>query len=391
MEPLLMMRPPRGSWLFMILNASCVQRNEPVRLVSTTAFHCSKGRSSSGTAGAPMPALLKSRSSRPNVSLVRAKSARTEAGSPTSVTTASVREPGLASRTTDSRASLRRPASATAYPSLRRASAEALPMPLPAPVTIATLPEEAMLVVLSGESGALGGMHLEGLVGRALEVDRHALGVADDHVVGGRLRRHVHRAQGQGQVLRLQHLAPDEGQRHTEPPVVAVALEVVGRDGDPGRVEARAREAAGLGEGEEIGAVVAAHAEHDGRLRALDLPVPVLRVDEPPSLRGLRQRDDARARLVAGDSAAKLGVAPELEDLRARVEQRDGLEVEPGALGDAAHLLDVGGLEGVHLRHVLADELADGDGVEARALELLRVVAHAQRDALGGLAAVLPA
>ena len=192
-------------------------------------------------------------------------------------------------------------------------------------------------------------------------------------------------------MLRLQHLAPDEGQRHTEPPVVAVALEVVGRDGDPGRVEARAREAAGLGEGEEIGAVVAAHAEHDGRLRALDLPVPVLRVDEPPSLRGLRQRDDARARLVAGDSAAKLGVAPELEDLRARVEQRDGLEVEPGALGDAAHFLDVGGLEGVHLRHVLADELADGGGVEARALELLRVVAHAQRDALGGLAAVLPA
>src|SRR5262245_28894558 len=40
-EPLLMMRPPRGCWLFMILNASCVHRKEPVRLVSTTAFHCS--------------------------------------------------------------------------------------------------------------------------------------------------------------------------------------------------------------------------------------------------------------------------------------------------------------------------------------------------------------
>src|SRR5689334_2690847 len=38
MEPLLMMRPPRGSWLFMILKASCVQRNAPVRLVSTTDF-----------------------------------------------------------------------------------------------------------------------------------------------------------------------------------------------------------------------------------------------------------------------------------------------------------------------------------------------------------------
>src|SRR5204863_989269 len=41
MEPLLMMRPPRGSWLFMSLKASWVQRNAPVRLASTTDFHCS--------------------------------------------------------------------------------------------------------------------------------------------------------------------------------------------------------------------------------------------------------------------------------------------------------------------------------------------------------------
>src|SRR5215470_9793791 len=40
-EPLLMMRPPRGSWLFMILKASWVHRKTPVRLTSTTAFHCS--------------------------------------------------------------------------------------------------------------------------------------------------------------------------------------------------------------------------------------------------------------------------------------------------------------------------------------------------------------
>ena len=35
-EPLLMMRPPRGSWSFMILKASCVHTKLPVRLVSTT-------------------------------------------------------------------------------------------------------------------------------------------------------------------------------------------------------------------------------------------------------------------------------------------------------------------------------------------------------------------
>ena len=44
-----MMRPPRGVWSFIMRNASCVQRNAPVRLTSTTAFHCSKVSSSSGT------------------------------------------------------------------------------------------------------------------------------------------------------------------------------------------------------------------------------------------------------------------------------------------------------------------------------------------------------
>src|SRR6266545_1382588 len=39
-EPLLMMRPPRGRWSFMILKASCVHKNAPVRHVSATDFHC---------------------------------------------------------------------------------------------------------------------------------------------------------------------------------------------------------------------------------------------------------------------------------------------------------------------------------------------------------------
>src|SRR6516165_1379280 len=68
MEPLLMMRPPRGSWLFISLKASWVQRKGPERLVSTTACHCSYVRSSSGTGGAPIPALLNSKSKRPKVS-----------------------------------------------------------------------------------------------------------------------------------------------------------------------------------------------------------------------------------------------------------------------------------------------------------------------------------
>src|SRR5712691_11614615 len=64
-DPLLMMRPPRGSWLFISLKASCVHRKAPVRLMSTTFFHCAYVRSSSGIGGAPTPALLNSRSRRP--------------------------------------------------------------------------------------------------------------------------------------------------------------------------------------------------------------------------------------------------------------------------------------------------------------------------------------
>src|SRR4029450_316290 len=134
MEPLLMMRPPRGCWSFMILIASCVQRKVPVRLVSTTAFHCSYVRSSIGLGGPPRPALLTNTSRRPTSRLVRAKRSRTAAGSPTSEGTASVFAP-LASSATASSISLRRPDRTTAYPSRASASAADLPTPDPAPVT----------------------------------------------------------------------------------------------------------------------------------------------------------------------------------------------------------------------------------------------------------------
>src|SRR5579859_784995 len=64
-EPLLMILPPQGDWLFILRNAACVQRNAPVKVVSSTADHCSYSRSSRGTAGAPRPALLNRGSMRP--------------------------------------------------------------------------------------------------------------------------------------------------------------------------------------------------------------------------------------------------------------------------------------------------------------------------------------
>src|ERR1700693_174807 len=58
-EPLLMMRPPRGTCVFINATAARVQRNAPVRFVSTTARQSSRLSSSISTGGAPRPALLK--------------------------------------------------------------------------------------------------------------------------------------------------------------------------------------------------------------------------------------------------------------------------------------------------------------------------------------------
>src|SRR5215813_2300768 len=92
-EPLLMMRPPLGSWAFIWRNASCVHRKAPVKLVLTAECHWSYVRSSSGTEGENWPALLNRRSSLPNSSFVLVKTARTDAGSPTWEVTASIRTP----------------------------------------------------------------------------------------------------------------------------------------------------------------------------------------------------------------------------------------------------------------------------------------------------------
>ena len=133
-----MMRPPRGCCAFMILIASCEHRNAPVRLTPSTVLHCSKVRSSIGTAGVPEPALLNRRSSLPKVSSAFANSARTASGLLTSVGTASILPPPEgASAAVFSNSAARRPASVTEYPAACSPRATARPMPLPAPVTSA--------------------------------------------------------------------------------------------------------------------------------------------------------------------------------------------------------------------------------------------------------------
>jgi hypothetical protein len=76
---------------------------------------------------------------RPKVSVVRKNRLWTASGSVTSVGTTSAREPAEPdSAAVVSKGSLRRQARATEYPLLRKASDVCLPMPDPAPVTIAT-------------------------------------------------------------------------------------------------------------------------------------------------------------------------------------------------------------------------------------------------------------
>src|SRR5579864_1002664 len=95
-----------------------------------------------GTPGAPMPALLKSTSNLPNTSLVLAKRARTESGLPTSVGTTRSPEDAVCSS-----CAARRPARTTWYPAACKARLAARPIPLPAPVTRATLVTTAVLAL----------------------------------------------------------------------------------------------------------------------------------------------------------------------------------------------------------------------------------------------------
>src|SRR5947208_9770261 len=137
-EPLLMIRPPCGSWPFIIRTACCAHRKTPVRLVSTTRCQSARSISSAWAAGPNSPALFTSRSSRPQRSCTASKSAATDGGEVTSAGTTSVSTSG-ASFAVSVRSSSRRPASATCQPAPSRALAMTRPSPELAPVTTATL------------------------------------------------------------------------------------------------------------------------------------------------------------------------------------------------------------------------------------------------------------
>ena len=134
-DAVLMIEPPprraaRGS-------AYLMPRKTPRRFTATRRSNRSSSVSSSGWCGALKPALLNTTSSRPNASTAAANIACTSAACETSACTAIASLP--ISAAADSSCPLTS-AQTTLAPSSANSSAEARPMPDPAPVTTATLP-----------------------------------------------------------------------------------------------------------------------------------------------------------------------------------------------------------------------------------------------------------
>ena len=124
----------------MMLKASCVHKNTPVKLILTTFIHWSYVSFSRDTPGAFVPALLNNRSRRPYLLWVVSNSSWIDTGSPTLVGIATVSYTHLSiSEETSFSGSGLLPANINVHPSAASATDEAFPTPDPAPVTIATL------------------------------------------------------------------------------------------------------------------------------------------------------------------------------------------------------------------------------------------------------------
>ena len=189
-------------------------------------------------------------------------------------------------------------------------------------------------------------------------------------------------------------LRADQGERHAGLREITLGFEIVGGDRDAGRVHAAAGEAAGLDEGQEIRAVGAAHAQHDRRLRAFGLPVPVLAVDQFARGTALRQDDRAGAAVVEfllGLDRLVLDEACLGDDLGAGIDHDDVFERDAGAVGDAAHFLDVMRAEGLDLLGEFGDQRRLGLGIVAELAELAAIEFDRALHAAGHGSAVLAA
>ena len=132
-----MIRPPRGVWRFISRKACCVQRNAPVRFVSTTDTPVVEvevlERDGRGADAGVVEEHVES--AEPVVDLGEERRDRRGIAD---VARDRHRSSWPASAAAASRASRRRPVRTTVKPASASAIADARPMPLPAPVTRAT-------------------------------------------------------------------------------------------------------------------------------------------------------------------------------------------------------------------------------------------------------------
>src|SRR5476651_2480523 len=246
------------------------------------------------------------------------------------------------------------------------------------------------------------GVHVEALVGRdpeslvgcAFEAEGLAAAMTHRHVVRAELVRRDNGAHGERQVGSLQHLAPDEGQRHAGAAlIVAIAFQRIGGQTDARRIEARAREATRFGEGEDVRPrlwpIVATDAQDDACLGALGAPVPVLAVQQHAVGAGLRQGEGRGA--AVGEMLLDLLLAGGRHHLGAGVHQHDAGERFVGAFGDPAHLLDIGRIEFLDGRDHRLGALLKMLPVDAVLEQRLGVHLDAALDAIGHRLAMLTA
>ena len=133
---MLMMLPER--WAAITRPACLVPSSTPPTCTAMVRAKTSASKSTTGVMFPGVPALLTMMSSRPKRPTAWSTSALTSASTVTSARTKTARSPRAAARASPSAS--RRPASTTLAPSAMNFSAIAAPMPLVAPVTIATLP-----------------------------------------------------------------------------------------------------------------------------------------------------------------------------------------------------------------------------------------------------------
>ncbi|CUX48369.1 hypothetical protein AGR13a_Lc110032 [Agrobacterium genomosp. 13 str. CFBP 6927] len=232
-------------------------------------------------------------------------------------------------------------------------------------------------------------MNKEGFVRSAFEIDRDAMRMAHHHVVGGGLARAVDGLHGHGEVILLQHLAANDGERHAERAVIPIGFEVVAADRDAGGVEAGACQPARFGECQDIRPITALDLQHDCGFGAFGLPVPVLRMDELSVARNLRHHEDACAAIRHEIVQPLFTPAGKLQDFGARVDEQDGRQLRADRLGDTAHFLDI-------LRTVFFDRTGEAvdnrfevAGLEARGPDLVLVMLYTLADAVARLFSIL--